>query len=65
MDSPNRLNVALTRARYQLVIVGDCGYFTRQNQCEELKKLAEQTHRQENYEFNTCQIHTKSDRRCL
>jgi superfamily I DNA and/or RNA helicase len=29
LNSPNRLNVALTRARYQIVIVGDRGYFER------------------------------------
>ena len=27
MDSPNRLNVALTRAKFQRVIVGDRDYF--------------------------------------
>lgn len=32
MDSPNRLNVAITRARYQLVIVGDYNYFSRAGQ---------------------------------
>ena len=31
MDSPNRLNVALTRARYQRIIVGDKSYFMRCN----------------------------------
>ena len=29
LDSPNRLNVALTRARYQLMIYGDRAYFQR------------------------------------
>lgn len=29
MDSPNRLNVALTRAKFQRVIVGDRDYFLR------------------------------------
>ncbi len=42
MDSPNRLNVGVTRARYQLVVVGKRAYFTI---CpsEELKNLAEHT----------------------
>lgn len=39
MDSPNRLNVALTRAKYQMVIVGDKDYF-RSNICKsDLLKL--------------------------
>ena len=40
MDNPNRLNVALTRARFQLVVIGDRQYFERQNQSEELRILA-------------------------
>lgn len=42
MDSPNRLNVALTRARYQMVVVGNKKYFTG-NRCRSqlLKTLAE------------------------
>jgi hypothetical protein len=41
MDSPNRLNVAVTRARYQLVIVGDRKYFaTRQANSRELMEIA-------------------------
>lgn len=43
MDSPNRLNVALTRARYQNVIIGNRKYFLRQGLSEHLSKLAEQT----------------------
>lgn len=41
MDSPNRLNVSITRARYQLVIVGHYEYFSQQSRTLELKKLAE------------------------
>lgn len=41
MDSPNRLNVALTRAKYQLVIVGDNYYYRNQKNSFELRKIAE------------------------
>lgn len=40
LDSPNRLNVALTRARYQRVIIGKRSYFANQNMSEALKNLA-------------------------
>lgn len=40
MDSPNRLNVALTRARYQLVIAGHHDYFSNKSRTRELKSLA-------------------------
>jgi len=39
MDNINRLNVALTRAKYQRVIVGDKNFFANQRNSEELKKL--------------------------
>lgn len=42
LDSPNRLNVAVTRARQQLVIVGNHKYFTT-CRISELEKLAGQT----------------------
>ena len=42
MDSPNRLNVALTRARYQRVIVGSGSYFNRTKKSELLRELAKQ-----------------------
>lgn len=44
MDSPNRLNVSITRARYQLVIVGHHEYFSQRSRTLELKKLAESCH---------------------
>jgi superfamily I DNA and/or RNA helicase len=40
LDSPNRLNVALTRAKYQLVILGNNNYFKTQHQSEDLQELA-------------------------
>lgn len=41
LNSPNRINVALTRARYQLVLLGDRGNFRRQQGSELLQQLAE------------------------
>jgi superfamily I DNA and/or RNA helicase len=40
LDNINRLNVALTRAKYQRVIVGDKSFFEKQKGSEELRKLA-------------------------
>lgn len=40
LDSPNRLNVALTRARYQMVLVGNHTFFVNQNQSDLLMALA-------------------------
>ncbi|MGR5407625.1 AAA domain-containing protein [Vibrio sp. PNB22_8_1] len=45
MDSPNRLNVAITRARYQLVIVGDREYFSKRSRTDELRNLADSSHK--------------------
>ena len=45
LDNPNRLNVALTRAKFQLVIFGKHEYFSRKSQSDDLKQLAEQTKR--------------------
>jgi len=41
LDTPNRLNVAITRARHQMVIVGKYDYFKKDSRTNELKKLAE------------------------
>jgi len=44
LDSPNRLNVAVTRARQQLVIFGDYGFFSRDDRvAAELRELATMT----------------------
>ena len=48
MDSRNRLNVALTRAKYQRVIVGSRNYFfTTQNKSDLLKQLAKMSNLEE------------------
>lgn len=43
MDNPNRLNVAITRAKFQLVIIGDYDYFSQRSHSEDLKELAKNT----------------------
>ncbi len=40
MDSPNRLNVGVTRARYFLVVVGNHEYFSSSRAPEDLEQLA-------------------------
>lgn len=47
MDNPNRLNVAITRAKYQLVIVGKHSYFANQGDSQELSNLANNTFTQQ------------------
>ncbi len=39
LDSPHRLNVALTRARYQLVLIGNLNNFRNQKRSDLLKRL--------------------------
>ena len=41
LDTPNRLNVAVTRARHQMVIIGNRSYFKDNSRTKELNKLAE------------------------
>ncbi|MCL2219752.1 MAG: DEAD/DEAH box helicase family protein [Chitinispirillia bacterium] len=44
MDNPNRLNVAITRSKFQLVIIGDHEYFSeKQRSSTELENLAKYT----------------------
>jgi superfamily I DNA and/or RNA helicase len=43
LDNPNRLNVAITRAKFQLVIIGNHEYFSKQSKSDDLKKLAQNT----------------------
>ncbi|WP_413693093.1 AAA domain-containing protein [Psychromonas sp. KJ10-2] len=40
MDSPNRLNVAVTRARFQLIVVGKYDYYAHKSPSPDLKTLA-------------------------
>jgi len=40
MDSPNRLNVAVTRARFQLVVVGKHDYYAHKSPSPDLQALA-------------------------
>jgi hypothetical protein len=41
LDNPNRLNVSITRAKFQLVIFGCHDYFSRRSRSEDLKSLAD------------------------
>lgn len=43
LDNPNRLNVAITRAKFQLVIIGDYEYFETKSRSQDLKQLASHT----------------------
>ncbi|MBP8993980.1 MAG: AAA family ATPase, partial [Bacteroidales bacterium] len=43
LDNPNRLNVAITRAKFQLVIIGHHEYFLNQSESDDLKALADIT----------------------
>lgn len=43
MDNPNRLNVAITRAKYQMVYVGMHRYYSQKSRSDELKAIAKNT----------------------
>jgi superfamily I DNA and/or RNA helicase len=43
MDNTNRMNVALTRAKYQRVIVGDKALFENQHFSDELRDLSKRS----------------------
>ncbi|MCP3032912.1 AAA domain-containing protein [Halobacillus sp. A1] len=49
MDNPNRLNVGITRAKYQRVIVGKYHYFLNNNRSEQLQVLPRESVRFTNY----------------
>jgi hypothetical protein len=40
LDNPNRLNVSITRAKFQLLIFGKYEYFSKRSPSEDLKALA-------------------------
>jgi superfamily I DNA and/or RNA helicase len=46
IDNPNRLNVAITRAKFQLVIIGHHEYFLTKTQSDDLRELAKNSNRQ-------------------
>jgi superfamily I DNA and/or RNA helicase len=45
LDNPNRLNVAITRAKFQLVIIGSYEYYSQKSNSEDLRALAKNTYR--------------------
>lgn len=45
LDNPNRLNVAITRAKFQLVVFGSYDYFSQKSISEDLRELAKNTYR--------------------
>lgn len=45
LDNPNRLNVAITRAKFQLVIIGSYEYYSQKSNSEDLRALAKNTHK--------------------
>lgn len=51
LDNPNRLNVAITRAKYQLIILGNYNYYSDKTRSEDLKELAKNTPLHETYTY--------------
>ncbi len=45
LDNPNRLNVAITRAKFQLVIIGSYEYYSQKSNSEDLRALAQNTYK--------------------
>jgi hypothetical protein len=43
LDNPNRLNVAITRAKFQLAIIGNYDYYSQKSNSEDLRALAKNT----------------------
>lgn len=40
MDNPNRINVAITRAKYQLIVVGNRNFLSGKRSCEEWRQIS-------------------------
>ena len=64
MDSPNRLNVAVTRARYQNVIIGSLEYFSSQSASEDLRQLALYASGREMEKRPTRNVGDSGEKRC-
>lgn len=52
MDNPNRQNVAITRARYQMLIIGSRCFFGKRQSSTEFQMISEQT--MPEFDFNRC-----------
>lgn len=53
MDNPNRQNVAITRARYQMMIIGNRHFFGRQNNSQEFNSIANKSMPEFNFNNKT------------
>ncbi|MDD3052531.1 MAG: C-terminal helicase domain-containing protein [Candidatus Cloacimonetes bacterium] len=52
MDNPNRQNVAITRARYQMLVIGDRCFFGRKQNSKEFQMIAEKSGPE--FDFRRC-----------